>query len=132
LARAITGDKSDNLKGVERVGLKTLIKLFPFFCAKEKVDIEYVFKYCEEHLNDNKKYEQVLASKNQIANNFKVMRLDNILISSQSIDRIKENVNMKTVLNSTAFRAKLIADGMNSISENFFDPFRVISYKNSL
>lgn len=60
------------------------------------------------------------------------MRLDNILISSQSIERIKENVNTKMSLNSTAFRVKLLEDGMNNISDNFFEPFRLIHYKNHL
>ena len=37
IARALEGDKSDNLKGVEGVGLKTVAKRFPFPEGEQRV-----------------------------------------------------------------------------------------------
>lgn len=127
IARAITGDKSDNLKGVKGIGLATLLKLFPFFLEKEKIQIEQVFTHCEGQTKD--KYKEIIEAKQQILNNYKVMRLDTIMIGVQSVERIKQNVEMQTGLNSTGFCVKLMEDSLK-ISDNFFQPFRIISLRN--
>ena len=46
LARAIVGDKSDNLDGVPGVGLPTVAKRLPFLSQKESYTIDSVIKFC--------------------------------------------------------------------------------------
>jgi 5'-3' exonuclease len=50
LARAIAGDKSDNLSGVKGVGLATVSKRFPFFAEEDSVTLTKLIESCE---NDN-------------------------------------------------------------------------------
>jgi DNA polymerase-1 len=126
ISRAIIGDKSDNVKGVYGIGFVTLLKLFPFLAEKEKTDLDRIFKACEEQTKD--KYKLILESKQKILDNYKIMRLDSSIISVNSIERIKENIEQQIGLNSTAFNVKLLEDSIK-ISDNFFQPFRIISFK---
>ena len=47
LARALVGDKSDNLAGVPRVGLKTVRNRFSFLSSPSSHEPEDIFKACE-------------------------------------------------------------------------------------
>jgi len=129
VARAIVGDKSDNLKGVPGIGIATLLKLFPCFLEKEKVSLDFIFETCEKLSSDKQKYVDVLEAKQKILDNYKIMRLDLPIISVQSIEKIKENINQQLGLNATAFNVKLLEDSLN-ISDNFFHPFRILNLKN--
>lgn len=126
LARAITGDKTDNLAGVRGVGLKNLLKYFPMFFKPEKIELEQLFKYCEEN---GEKYKKFLENKEIIINNLKVMRLDSSIIGFHSIGKIHESLDKQLFLNGTSFRVKVIEDGMMSIGENYLQPFRVLEIK---
>ncbi len=127
LARAITGDKSDNLKGVGGVGFKTLIKIFPFFAEKEKITVDYFFEFCEK---DPTKYqEKFLDKRDFILNNYKVMRLDNYLIGYHSLDKIINSVTKDVSLNSTKFRVKQLEDAL-MIPEYYLQAFKSLETHN--
>ena len=63
LARAIVGDKSDNLEGVPGAGIKTVAKRFPFLVNTEEYDCETIVKNC--HMSAKK------LKLDYIINNFK-------------------------------------------------------------
>ena len=48
LARAVAGDKSDNLKGVGGVGLATMSKRFPFLAEEKSYTIDELVDYCDD------------------------------------------------------------------------------------
>jgi DNA polymerase-1 len=126
LARAMTGDKSDNLKGVGGVGFKTLIKLFPFFADKEKISVDFFFEFCEK---DSEKYKKFLDKKDFILNNYKVMRLDGFLVGYHSLDTIINSVNEKVSMNATSFRVKLLEDKLPHIDPNYCQDFKSLENK---
>ena len=45
LARAIAGDTSDNLPGVQGIGLPTIKKRLPFLCEEKSYTIDEVVQY---------------------------------------------------------------------------------------
>ena len=63
LARAIVGDKSDNLDGVPGIGLKTVSKRFPFFSKEEDVYIPDLIEFCENQESSAKAFEAVKENK---------------------------------------------------------------------
>lgn len=126
IARALVGDKSDNISGVGGIGFTTLLKLFPFFKEKEKIELNYILEYCKQK-NDGK-YLKILQNEQKVIDNYKIMRLDTSLISFGSVNKINEVLNQKMYLNSTSFRAKLLSDGINNINESFFHAFRVLEH----
>lgn len=133
LARAITGDKSDNIKGIKGVGLKTLLKMFPEFTGTEKIETEDFFNLVDDRLStvakNSESYRKFLEGKDIILDDLKVMRLDCGIISYNSIEKIMQCLENKVFLNSTSFRVKLVEDGMVNFSDSFFHPFRVLESK---
>jgi len=132
LARAIVGDVSDNIKGINRIGMKTLLKLFPFFGAEEKVTVNQLFTLCEEEDKKDKtgkKYKKFLDSKELVITNLRMMQLTEPIISPASIQKIKMSIRKELRFNATTFRVKLMKDGITTIGDNFLQPFSYIYEK---
>ena len=77
LARAIAGDKSDNLPGVSGVGLKTIAKRFPFLANSEEYDFQAIVKSCAMQTKRLKLHENILQSTDLVKNNYSIMQLYN-------------------------------------------------------
>tara|TARA_R110002020_G_scaffold299761_1_gene515397 strand:- start:145 stop:966 length:822 start_codon:yes stop_codon:yes gene_type:complete len=76
LARAISGDKSDNLPGVGGVGMKTVAKRFPFMGDSAAHEIKTLLNFCTK--NEEEKitvYKKVQENADLIRQNYKLMQL---------------------------------------------------------
>lgn len=127
LARAIIGDKSDSIPGIKQVGWKTLIKLFPDFALCEKLDIDHLLAICKQ--NDNVRYSVFLEQERLLRDNYKIMRLDEPLISAFSMSAIKSSIKDQPGMNSTSLKVKLRQDGINDITPSFFQTFSILSHR---
>lgn len=123
LARAMAGDKSDNLKGVPGVGLKTIAKRFPFFADEEDVTIKYLIEFCNHQESNVKAYAAISDDEQLIKDNYSLMQLYSPSLSiqtKQSIDwTIKE---FQYMFNNTETNVMMYQDGINQI--NWSDMFR--------
>jgi len=116
LARAIVGDKSDNLPGVERAGLPTIAKRFPFLAKEKSFTFQDVYDACESEENKLKVHHNILENKNLIENNYKLMQLYAPSISPQSKKIVREAVEDSVpVLNKTGIRAMMLEDGFGEL-----------------
>ena len=121
LVRAIAGDDSDNLKGVRGIGMKNVLKYFPFLAGEEKVQIEQIFSYAE---SQGEKYVKFLENREVIINNLKVMRLDTSFISFSSTQKILQTMDESLSLNATSFRVKLLDDAIDTLSDMYLTSFK--------
>jgi len=123
LARAITGDKSDNLAGVGGVGLKTIARRFPFFNEPHKASCFFqLYEHCRENLDGPKVYKTILENKDLIESNYKLMQLYAPAISPQNKEIIRNAIfNMTYSFNQTAITAMMTKQGFGnkSFSELF-------------
>ena len=88
LARAIAGDKSDNLSGVPGAGLKSIAKRFPFLDQPDSCTMETLFDYCESVDSNLKIFSSVLENREVIEENYKIMQLYSPSISIQGKNKI--------------------------------------------
>jgi 5'-3' exonuclease len=75
LARSLVGDKSDNLPGVPRVGLKTVAGKFPFLKESKQYEVEDVMSHCEGLERMLKVHENILEHSQLVEKNYKIMQL---------------------------------------------------------
>lgn len=128
IARAIVGDKSDNLEGVYGVGLITVAKRFPFLANKQSMLLEDIMKYSEEHKEESKVYSDILQQEDKIAINYRMMQLYVPSLSPQSSKNVKEIVEQFVPsFNYTQVTTKMITDGFTDYNwDSLFQTFRFI------
>jgi len=112
LARAICGDKSDNLPGVGGVGLKTISKRFSFLSGVKNYCLDDVLQECKETESKLKVYQNIIDKEQLIRDNYQLMQLYAPSISYVAKEKIKNSVEeLDYSLNKTLIRAMMIEDG---------------------
>ena len=112
LARAIAGDKSDNLPGIRGAGLATIAKRFTFLSEDRSHTLTKILQHCEKVEKPLKVHTEILENKELIQENYKLMQLYLPSISVQGKGKIKYAIeNFVPELNLTNFRAMSLEDG---------------------
>jgi len=132
LARAIAGDKSDNLAGVPGVGIPTIAKRFQFLAEEKTHTIEDILDACksvEQPLNAHK---NILENIEVIKINYKMMQLYVPSLSVQSRKKIKYIVrNGACEFNKTATNGMMLADSIAMYDwSSLFQTFKRIIVEN--
>lgn len=117
LARTIVGDTSDNIPGVEGIGLKTAAKRFPMIADTENdFQAQDILDYCQTKINEKSKikaYSDVLAAKDVLERNWKLMYLSSSSLSASQIEKIDFTVdNFKPNLNKLGLIRTMIDAGV--------------------
>lgn len=120
LYRAMIGDDSDNIPGIEGVGAKTLIKYFPKI-STDPMTVEEFMQYAKDLQTNNKGkiYEKVVQSESELKLYYEIMQLEvsNINISSKM--NIMDMINQPTQkLAKIKFHQMLILDQMTNTIRN--------------
>lgn len=117
LARAIAGDKSDNLDGVGGVGLNTVAKRFPFLVENKSFTIDDVLDYSREHGGKIKAYQNVLENAQLIRDNYRIMQLYSPQISIQTKVEIESMFDtFEPQMNLFNFKKMMVQDGFGALN----------------
>ena len=115
LARAITGDKSDNLAGVPRAGLKTVASRFPEMAEDRDIFINELVQFCETAEKKVKIYESIVENKQLVTDNYKLMQLYTPSISTRTKAKIDWSLKeCCTDFNLTQVNAMMLEDGFGN------------------
>ena len=117
LARAMDGDPSDNLPGVNRVGMKTIATKLPFMKEERSVTIDELIEYCETKESKLKVFKTIAESRKLIEHNYDMMQLYSPLISvqgKQTIDYALENFECD--FHKTELLKLMIEDGFGELN----------------
>ena len=116
-ARAITGDKSDNLEGVKGLGLATVAKRFSFLSENKDYGLKDILTHAKNNNSKIKAYQNVLDSEEIIASNYEIMQLYTSTISSQGANKLKYAIKNDGVdLNRSQIRKMLLKDGIGTLN----------------
>ena len=113
LARAISGDKSDNLKGVGGVGMKTVAKRFPFLSEEKTHYINSIIEHCGEMKEEKAKvYQTIQENVDIVEKNYKLMQLYAPNIPIEGKQTIRHAIlDFVPEFNKTSVHKRMIEDG---------------------
>ena len=127
LARAMVGDRSDNLEGVGGIGLATVTKRFPFLSEEKTYSLEDIISFSKKRFEETnmKAYSNLLDKKDIFYRNYKMMQLYSPSLSIGVKKSIKEICCSETnSFSKTEIRKMMIQDGFgdydwSSLFQNF-------------
>ena len=125
MARAMAGDKSDNLEGIGGVGLKTVSKRFPFFKNEKQVTFKKLLDYSRNMLPESKvkTYGKVLDREDILRRNYQMMQLYAPSLGIKAKNIIRETIrNSNLLFNKTELIKMMMQDGFGEI--NFIELFQ--------
>lgn len=123
LLKLFIGDSSDNIKGVEGVGLKTLVKAFPELLEDRKVTLDEILQLANDRvtISTSKIYQRVLDSEKLLRLNFDLMQLEDVDIPGNTKSIIRSIATEQDIpsINRFGFKRLLMEDKSYT---NFKDP----------
>ena len=125
LARAMVGDKSDNIDGIQGLGLKTVSRRFPFLKEEKTKTFSDVLSHCKKELADKeiKAYRNVLNAENILRRNYHMMQLYAPMLTVDAKSLINRTLRTPDhSFNKTELIKMMMKDGFGEI--NFIDLFR--------
>ena len=126
LARAIAGDKSDNLPGIGGVGLPTVSKRFPFLAENISFGTDSLVIHAEENKGNVKAYTSVIEHQDLIRENYRLMQLYIPSLSVQGRKKIDYALeNFEPELAKTNVKMMMIEDGFGAV--NFIDLYAAMN-----
>lgn len=120
LARAIEGDKSDNLPGIKGAGLKTIAKRFPYLVRKDEYEVADIIRDCAMQGKKLKIHENIQNNEKLIKDNYAIMQLQYPNIRPMNREIIKKAIiDFEPYFDKIKFSQMLAED--DALSLNFND-----------
>ena len=121
IVKALLGDNSDNLAGVKGLGIKTIVNEFPKLTT-ERTDLDYVYKICEDKLDDKKVkkiFPKIITQWDRVETNFKLMDLHDSVLDDNERSHIMEVLKSPVPdLQTGAFLHLMDLDKIEGITKN--------------
>jgi DNA polymerase-1 len=118
--RVMEGDVSDNIPGLDGVGIKRVLQAYPFLGEDKQVTMQEIYNYSENYKSKYKIYERVLDNKLLLERNFELMQLNNTCIQSFTQLRIEEIIKKQVPkIDKMTFSRLITEDKMWSNLPNY-------------
>ncbi len=119
LYKAIIGDPSDNIPGIDGVGAKTLLKRYPLVQQQEKLTVEVFMDYIANLNDKTKTLQTVKDSKELIERNMQLVQLSESNMSVTNKLKVQSLLSQPIQrLSKPTFHKMLIEDKMTTAIKN--------------
>lgn len=121
LAKALCGDKSDNIVGVKGLGFKTLVSRVPIMASDKEVTIDEVIDYSRVRATEAKVMKSLSQSESLVRTNWRLVYLGGTTLSNEQerkVDSILADTAAK--MDTLGFMRDVTQTGIRSI-ENPYD-----------
>ena len=120
--RSFTGDKSDNIPGVNGFGPKTILKLIPELANATEFTLDDLFDKCSKLLTETKKYNTILENQETLEKNYQLMNLRLLDIAASHTSTIRQIIDAPVpLLNRAGFQQLFMEDKMWTTMKNLPD-----------
>ena len=116
--KILMGDTSDNLPGVNGLGPKKLLKLFPALASDEPVTLADIVIESEKKVDEHDLYARIVERKHQLIINEKLIDLKTIPLSDENIEQIQNSFKSRYELNSHMFMQMYVIDKLGESIPN--------------
>jgi DNA polymerase-1 len=117
LARAIDGDKSDNIEGVPRIGMKTIKTNLTILEQEEQISCDELFVHCRMQVRQKNVHKKLLEYQERVKDNYKIMQLYESCISFNGRRSIDYTIdNFEHGLDKLEIQKMLMTDGQGQIN----------------
>lgn len=135
IARAMVGDKSDNIVGIPGIGLKSVSKNLPFLADSQSCFLEDLERFCLQKIEDGVKskfFQSVVDNLNLVHINYRGMQLYSPNISVQVAQKTRNTLkDFEFQLNITESQKMLLKDGAGEANfQEMYTTFRKIVVEN--
>ena len=101
--KILMGDTSDNIPGINGLGPKKLIKLFPELVSDTKIELDEIISSSADKVDENKLYLAVVERRHQLLINNQLMSLDGGFLSPENKQLVKDAFDNSYELNIPIF-----------------------------
>lgn len=116
LAKALCGDKSDNIPGVKGLGFKTLVSRIPLFISDAELTIDEVVDYCRVRLDEAKVMKNVVQSDALIRTNWRLVYLGGSTLTHEQASKVDTILAEHTPrMDMLSFMRDLVEVGVRTI-----------------
>lgn len=128
--KTLTGDKSDGVKGLHRVGEKTAIKFFPLLAESKKYTLDDMFNHAVDNIEEHNIFAKVVMEQDRLIKNFKVMDLHKTLLTETHTEDILTSLETPVrKLNETGIHMLMQADNLEKFIDqlaHWIYPFKIL------
>jgi 5'-3' exonuclease len=115
VAKAICGDPSDNVPGVEGVGFKRLSKKFPMLIEEAEHLLDEVLAFAEQNRDASSIYAKVADAAVEIRRNYRLIALDTGMLAANQVAKVDYAFDtFHPQINRLRFTQRVIEYGLNA------------------
>jgi DNA polymerase-1 len=116
--KILMGDNSDNLPGIDGLGPKKVIKMFPELASDTPTTLKEILEKANSKIGEHDLYARIVERKHQLEINSKLMNLQTMPISEENIDIIQRSFKAPYELNPHAFMTMYLGDKLGESIPN--------------